>query len=407
MKMCRTTLLLACLFWPVAFSTACDSSPPDALEILKKANAAVAKLNSISYQAKFYAEGSLAAKVPAMEGKVTAKRDPSGSNPHFRIDGSVAIGDPKAQVVSTLFNLAFDGRSLYNIEQASQTFTSGPLEAGMAVNNPLFQPKYLHASPFDEEIKIGNLQYQGEEAVDGVPCTVISFKNSGAESHVTKLFLGKQDYLLRRTETAMPASAARGGNPASDGRVVFTVSGLTANPEAKDELFRLDCPPGFRQQAIKSPRSEPQPGQTALLSVGSQAPDWDLKTVDGKTVDLKSLRGKVILLDFWATWCGPCKMSMPGMQKLHDRFKDKPVAILGVNCRERTGAAGAVAYVKEKAYTYGQLFNGDAVADAYRVNGLPCVYVIGPDGKVVFATSGYNPALEQIIADVIQNALPK
>ncbi len=68
-----------------------------------------------------------------------------------------------------------------------------------------------------------------------------------------------------------------------------------------------------------------------------------MKDPAGKSVSLKSLRGKIVLLDFWATWCGPCRMAMPGLQKLHDRYKDKPVAIYGVNCRERRPDANPMA----------------------------------------------------------------
>jgi thiol-disulfide isomerase/thioredoxin len=130
-----------------------------------------------------------------------------------------------------------------------------------------------------------------------------------------------------------------------------------------------------------------------------------LNAQDGKTVFLKSLRGKVVVPDFWATWCGPCKMSMSSMQKLHERFKDKPVTVLGVNCREQFPGVAPMAYIKEKGYTCPQLLNGDSAAEAYKVNGIPAIVVIDPDGKILFSAAGFNPTTEDALADIIRRRL--
>ncbi|HVP12383.1 MAG TPA: redoxin domain-containing protein [Phycisphaerae bacterium] len=388
---------------------ACDpgtpTTPPDPAEILKQANAAAAKLASISFQAKFQGDGALAAQIPSMDGKVQAKRDSAGTQHRFRVSGTVAgQGIPG----TAPFDLAFDGKTLYSVEPGRRVFTSGPVEEGLSVGNPLFQPRFLQNAPFDEELKNSELEYQGVQDVEGVACDVIGARMKGPKASVTKLFLGKEDRLLRRTEMMVQPPSPGGGPSPAGGRIIYTVSGLVQNPDIKDDTFRLECPAGYQPQPLQANRGPQAANQMAgSLPTGSQAPDWEMKTSDGKTVSLKSLRGKVVVMDFWATWCGPCKMSMPSLQKLHERFKDKPVAVYGVNCRERFPGADPMGYIKEKGYTYPQLVNGDKAAEAYKVNGIPAIFIIDPEGKVLFSAAGFNPGMEDALGDIIQKAITK
>jgi thiol-disulfide isomerase/thioredoxin len=107
-------------------------------------------------------------------------------------------------------------------------------------------------------------------------------------------------------------------------------------------------------------------------------------------VTLASLKGKVVLLDFWATWCGPCKAAMPSIQKIHDDYKDKGVAVLGVNTWEKK-EDGAKKYMESKGFNYGCLLKGDDLATAYGVTGIPTLVVIGKDGKVALVEVGMGP----------------
>src|SRR5262249_21362197 len=128
----------------------------------------------------------------------------------------------------------------------------------------------------------------------------------------------------------------------------LTVSKLNTEPGLENDDFRLKKPEGYETRDFEEPSDSP-----ALLTVGQKAPDFELKDPDGQTIKLSSLKGKVVVLDFWATWCGPCKMAMPGIQKLHEEFKGKPVKVFGVNIWEKDG--DPVAYMASKKYTYGLL----------------------------------------------------
>jgi peroxiredoxin len=142
------------------------------------------------------------------------------------------------------------------------------------------------------------------------------------------------------------------------------------------------------------------------VTVGSVAPAWTLKDADGKDHSLADYKGKIVLIDFWATWCPPCKAAMPHVQAVHEKFADKGVVVIGVSTFERGESSEKVskpaAYMKEKKFTYNLLVNGDEVATSYGVRGIPSFFVVGEDGKVIYAESGFSPSesdkLEKFLA---------
>ncbi len=378
---------------------AASGDAPEALEILKKADTAAAALRAISYDATVRPEGALVGRYPTFAGKIVAKRGADGDAHRFNVTGTITA--PRSSGPSR-FTLAMDGVHAYSIDEGTRTFTSGnPNEAGLIVGNPLFPPRYLEASPFKDAIDSGTAAYDGMETIEGKPCHVISARMKGPQDAVLRLYLGKDDFLLRRLDTPV-AMRLPPGMTAPSGGVVFTAAHVKPLLDVDAAMFRLDCPEGYQKKAFEAP----QPcASSGLLPIGSDAPDWEMKDPAGKSVSLKSLRGKIVLLDFWATWCGPCRMAMPGLQKLHDRYKDKPVAIYGVNCRERRPDANPMALIAKQGYTYGQLLNGNAAASAYRVGGIPCCYIIGPDGKILAAHAGVQP--EAVMIATIEKALAK
>ena len=375
-----------------------DNKSSIALEILKKASAAAEGLTAISFEATVYGEGELADRFPTIAGNVVAARGTGGQGHRISIEGSAL---PPDAIQASPFSFVSDGENVYSLDGQMKTFTSGrPNKTGIRVSNRLLPPRYLEVEPFKDVIESRTAQYEGQKTVEGVACSVIGVTFKGSWNQVSRLYLGKDDFLLRRMERAVSIPTGP-GRPPKTGTIVFAATSLNTKPKLDNVSFKLECPEGFEKKEFASPQ---QPGQSGLLPVGSDAPNWELKTPDGRTVTLKGLRGKVVVLDFWATWCGPCKMAMPGLQKLHDRFKGKPVAIYGVNCRERRRNADPMAYIKTKGFTYPQLLNGDAVANAYRVGGIPCFYIIGPDGKILDAHAGFNPRMDELAGRIIEGA---
>ena len=116
------------------------------------------------------------------------------------------------------------------------------------------------------------------------------------------------------------------------------------------------------------------------LSEEDLAPDFTAKTVDGKTFALSEQKGKVVLLNFWATWCGPCVGEMPAFEKLYSEYGEK-IAILAVDCSEDENTVKQ--FVSDNGYTFPIAYDTDgAISTKYPTQGIPYTLVIGKDGKV-------------------------
>ncbi|HKQ72102.1 MAG TPA: redoxin domain-containing protein [Blastocatellia bacterium] len=113
---------------------------------------------------------------------------------------------------------------------------------------------------------------------------------------------------------------------------------------------------------------------------GREAVDFTLTDLDGRTVNLRALRGQVVLLNFWATWCGPCVRELPSIERLHRAFKGKGLVTLGVNAEEPSVARE---FIKRGGYTFATLVDEQrAMTRAYQVSAIPQTLIIGKDGKV-------------------------
>jgi thiol-disulfide isomerase/thioredoxin len=109
--------------------------------------------------------------------------------------------------------------------------------------------------------------------------------------------------------------------------------------------------------------------------------DFSLKDMSGKTVRLSDYKGKVVLLEFWATWCPPCRASVPGLEKLHKAYKDKGLVLLAVSMDEG-GWDEVQSYVKESGITYTVLKGTEDVATKYQVRSIPMMLVLNKEGKI-------------------------
>lgn len=130
-----------------------------------------------------------------------------------------------------------------------------------------------------------------------------------------------------------------------------------------------------------------QQNDSSPPKVGDQAPDFTLQTLDGKTVSLSDYKGKGIFLNFWGTWCPPCRAEMPAFEKQYEAKKDQGFVILAVNMGE--SKASVQGFVNEFGLTFPILMDPNGqVAVQYGIDPLPTTMIINPDGKITKIFAG-------------------
>ena len=137
-----------------------------------------------------------------------------------------------------------------------------------------------------------------------------------------------------------------------------------------------------------TPAEVPAPVAPVGITVGKSAPDFTLEDLDGNSVSLHQFRGHVVILDFWASWCAPCRASMPTLDKFASEYHDKGLVMIGVSL-DRSGS-DASSFLKQNNYhrliaLWGSVSASQAVARQYGVSGIPHTFVIDPNGVIRFS----------------------
>ena len=136
-----------------------------------------------------------------------------------------------------------------------------------------------------------------------------------------------------------------------------------------------------------------------------QAPGFDLPGRAGR-VSLEALRGKVVYVDFWASWCGPCRSSFPWLSALHDRYAAKGLVIVAINLDKDRDAA--IAFLEQYPAPFLVAFDPDGKsAEAFNVPAMPSSYLINPAGLIVHADAGFDAKEMGGVEDLIKTALPQ
>jgi len=151
-------------------------------------------------------------------------------------------------------------------------------------------------------------------------------------------------------------------------------------------LLLLVSLPVFSFASSERPQAAPR-----AVSVGSLAPDFTLENMQGKKVSLSQYRGKVVIVNFWATWCPPCRREMPSMEVLYQTFKDEGLVLLAINV-EKEGRRAVAKFLQESPYTFPILIDDQSEAQKlYNVFQYPESFIVDPNGVVVKKVIGAVP----------------
>tara|TARA_A100001515_G_scaffold132335_1_gene120703 strand:+ start:59 stop:571 length:513 start_codon:yes stop_codon:yes gene_type:complete len=153
--------------------------------------------------------------------------------------------------------------------------------------------------------------------------------------------------------------------------------------------------------------ANPIPAQASTNYTYAQAPDFTLRDTKGKKVSLADYKGRVVLINFWATWCAPCIYEIPHLEKIYKEMKGEGVVVLGINLDEPRNISGIKPLAKKLGITYPVLLDSNkSVASLYNPDiVLPFNVIISPKGEVYAYFAGYYPGMENEVKKAIEEAI--
>jgi thiol-disulfide isomerase/thioredoxin len=139
----------------------------------------------------------------------------------------------------------------------------------------------------------------------------------------------------------------------------------------------------------------------ASITPGALAPGFQLHSAASTDLSLSDLKGQVVLINFWASWCGPCRQEMPILEQLYKKYKAAGFTLLGVNVEPKSGDAEG--FLKSTPVSFPILFDPDSkVSRLYEVSGMPSTVILDRSGKVRYIHHGYKPGEESEYLDQIR-----
>lgn len=359
---------------------------------------------SLSYHARSEGVGAATAW-PRFEAEVRVERVRKNDAPPARLDlrgHGVWPGGP----APVPLDVVFDGRTVRWLSHAERMLVErtflpdGPRSSDWPEVTRHFgragSELILWEALLDRPLRAagGDVELEGTVLVDGVPCEILFVEHPSERPRWTRWTVGP-DHLPRRKES---------GWVGEDGKSAATILTLTRWALDDDEAtFELRAPEGFQA----SPWTPPVAERTAMLPVGSPAPDFTLQDTDGAAFRLADTRGSVVLLDFWSTHCAPCVPAMRHAQSLHERLADAGLVVLTVSAFEEPGGPDPLPLFQRLGLDYRLLLDGTAVAERYRVTVLPTLYLIDREGRVAHAYRGLAEAEEDGIEGRVEALLER
>lgn len=245
------------------------------------------------------------------------------------------------------------------------------------------------------------VEYIGSEKVGADDCEHLRFTQKEFKWDLWVL-QGKEPWIMKVTADMSKVLANKPGTPADVSALLtclYTNREANVLPTADQLVFKK--PDGAQEvESFVDDKAAAPVSDHALIN--KPAPTFALDTVDGAKFDLASLKGKIVVLDFWATWCGPCTMALPILNEVSNSFKDKDVVFLAVNVQETPEQIKNFLDKNNLKITVGMDPEGK-VAELYQVRGIPQTVIVGKDGNVAQVVVGFSPDLKESFTKELSN----
>lgn len=217
---------------------------------------------------------------------------------------------------------------------------------------------------------------------------------------------GKEPWIQKVTADMSKILANKPGAPEGVTAVLTcSYTDSQANVEPTAQLLTFAKPEGAQEVKSFLEDKSAEPASVHPL-VNKPAPSFNLETVDGAKFNLAEQKGKVVVLDFWATWCGPCTMALPIITEVTSSLKDKDVVFLAVNIQETPAQIKEFLEKKNLKVSVG-LDSEGKVAEMYQVRGIPQTVIVGKDGNVAEVHIGFSPDLKESFTKELNDILKK
>lgn len=345
----------------------------------------------------FSQEFSVSGKLPGGSAGTKIYLQKAG-NPPVSLDSTTLAADGSF----TIKGNETDGGNFYMIDIANQQKVVMLVEGGENLNLGL-QPDGVVEITGSENMKYYNILSKLNSEMAGK----VSAWNEAYEVAVEKKDLKKQNEIRAAYEAAEKEQLTKIksliGEIDNSIVAVFAANNFL-NPENDLELMSTVADK-FEKTKPDSKIVQMYVGQMKRLkglAVGSLAPDFTLDSPEGEKVSLSSLRGQYVLIDFWASWCGPCRVENPNVVKMFNRYKDKGFTIYGVSL-DKDKKAWVNAIEKDKlTWVHGSdlKYWQNEVAQSYGVTGIPATFLLDKEGKII-AKNLRGKALEDKLAELL------
>jgi thiol-disulfide isomerase/thioredoxin len=346
------------------------AAAPDAMELLTRTAAAYRNLGSYQFRVT----------VQTIKGSRVAERrfTETGSRPaKYRVEEQ----DPRGEL------RVADGHTAWVFTPESQEYTRTPVTVETVTPISEFER-------IDQHVKSASVAREEEIMVNGEP-TPIYVVQVIRDPWPQGSLPGAQFVMYRIDQKTFAVSKAITYAKGTTQIALYSIAKW--NEPVPETLFAFTPPQSAREvSAVKMPPRE------SSLMVGSDAPDFTLPDVSGNRINLRELRGKVVIVDFWATWCPPCRELMPLLQKMQQELAGKGLVILGLDVGEDAEEVGR--FAKEHAYTFPLLLGAEPdIAARYFVEAYPTTFVISRQGRITYRNIGGGP--EATLEPAVESAL--